>query len=259
MYFSLSIILSVLLSYCTVFSAAASADCFRQEGTLEIIQSNITSRISAGVACSKAANQSCLLESDGLVSAPSTLNITTAHTAEVFDAIGKAVNSPFPFNESGYGDVSRMSISIGPGENGYISYNLYLRCYDGVIENECFDDIPAGMPVKACQPWGNVIISGEVFPRLNSTFEFVPTDEATALNMTDNPAAALKAEVDSGTANGTGSDTASGTGSGTASGPDSGPDSGAVKLLGQGGWWSSMVMMTVVMTTMGIGSLFFAI
>lgn len=176
-----------------------------------------------------------MVQSSGLVNAKSTLNITTTHTAEVFDAIGKAVNTPF--NESMYGDVSGFSFTIGPGKNGYASYNYALFCYDGVINNECFDDISADVPVMACQPrsGGNVAAG---FPRLEGLWAFVSTDEKTALNMTNNPAANVKPDADSDVDNDTGRDS----------------HSGAVKLFGQRGWWSSMMMMTIVMTVTRIGS-----
>lgn len=205
------------------------------------MQSN-TSRISAGVICSKEREQPCLIQAGRFLETRSTLNITTAYTAEVFDAIGKAVD--VSFNESTYGNVGDIAVSIGPGDNGYISYNYTLDCYDGVIEKGCFDDI-AGVPVRACHPRG--VSSTGKFPFLEGRSLYVKTDEETALKMTDNPAVTVEPEVDS--------DANNPTDSAPESPPDSPPDSSAIKLLGQRGWLSSM---TIMMTTMGIGSIVLA-
>lgn len=213
MSFSFFAVLSVLLAYYTVSSAAASADCLRQTG-FPANSSSIPARISVGVACSETENRTCSVQSGGYVEASSTLNITTSHTADILDTFGKAHN--VPFNQVKYVDGSNSEFNVEPGQNGYIGYTFSQRCYTGVIEGDCFDDVSTGTPVTACRPRIEQNISNE--PTLQGDITFVDTDEATARNMTDNPALAVKPKA-----------------------------SGAVDLLGQGGWRSSLLMVTIVM------------
>lgn len=242
MHASLSILLSLLLPYCTTFSAAASVDCFHQIGDSYTTPSNTTSQISAMVECSRSENRTCQLPSGGFLNVPSTLTINSTPTAEIFETIGKAVKTEF--KKSLYGAVPNSTFPIQPGQTGYIAFTSILRCYDGVIVgSECFDDVPAGESVTACQP---SILSGHTsqgVPNLNGVAAFVTTTgERTASNRADNPAASL---TDSPAAISTDNPAAT-------TEPDA--DSGAVKLLSQGGWWPTMMMLTVVMAAMGIGS-----
>lgn len=162
------------------------------------------------------------------MNAPSTLNINTTHTTELFDAIGKAVKTEF--KESIYGAVPNVTFTVDPGQTGYIGFTVTLRCYDGVIEGaNCFDDVPAGVSITACQPGSLSGDTSQGVPNLDGTAAFVNTDRETAFNTTNNPAATAKPNA----------------------------NSGAVKVLGQGGWWSTM-MMTAAVTAMGIGSCFVA-
>ena len=232
MYPSLTIFFSILLPYCTVLSAAASADCFRQEGDSYTTPANHSDRISIGVTCSAAENKNCIVESGGFVNAQSTLNINTTDPVEIFDAIGRAVNTDF--KASLYGRVSNASITVGPGRNGYVGFTVFLRCYDGVVGDgkDCFDDVPAGVSVTACQP---ATLSGKSLDRIpyfDGVSSFISTDPETASKITTNPAA-------------------------TETNDEPVKESGAVRF-GQGG---GALMMTTIMTVvlgMGIGSCWFA-
>ena len=225
MYVSFFAIVSVLLAYYTVPSAAASADCLRQTG-FPANSSSIPARISVGVACSKTENRTCSVQSGGYVKAASKLNITTKHTADVFDTFSKSFN--VPFDQVKYVDGSGSEYDVGLGTSGYIGYTFSQTCYTGVIDKDCFDDIPTGTPVTACRPQiQQTNVHGP--PSLQGRIEFVNTDEATARNMTDNPALAVKPK-----------------------------DSGTVTLLGHEGWQPSLLMVTIVMTIMKVGNYFVA-
>lgn len=222
MHFSFFAILSVLLAYYAVPSAAASADCLRQIGFAVNLPS-IPARISVGVVCPKAENRNCSsVRSGGYLKAASTLNITTRHTADVFDTFDKSFN--VPFDQVKYVDGSGSEYDVGPGMSGYIGYIFSQTCYTGVIEKDCFNDIPTGTPVTACRPQIQQR-NADGPPSLDGHIEFVNTDEATARNMTDNPALAVKPK-----------------------------DSGAVNLLSHEGWRPSLLAVTMVMTIMKVGN-----
>lgn len=239
MYFSFFAILSVLLAYYTVFSAAASADCFRKIGNITTSETSV--RVSAGLACAKTEKRNCTIQAFGYANASSTLNISTIHAAEVLDTIGEAFN--ISFNKVRYESINGSFYPISPGMNGYINFTFSFWCYSGVIAKDCFDDIPVGVPIKACQPQSS---TGDmsVPSYLVSSIDLIVTDEATARNMTDNPALAIKPPKDSGANNDTDIS------------PNTSPHSGAVNLLGQGNWPSSLLMMTIVMTITKIGNYF---
>lgn len=232
MYPSLTIIFCVLLPYCAVLSAAASADCFRQEGDSYTTPTNHSDPISVGVTCSTAENKNCTIESGGFLNAQRTLNVNTTDPAEIFDAIGKAVNTDF--KEFLYGRVPNVSRTVGPGSNGYIGFTVYLRCYKGVVGDgkDCFDDVPAGVSLTACQP---ATLSGkdsQGIPDFEGMASFVNTDQETASKITTNPATtATNAPV------------------------ADDKDSGAVMFGQRGG--SLMMMVTTVVVGMGIGSCWF--
>ena len=225
---SLSIILSVFVGYCTVFSTAApSEDCFKQEGDLYTTTEDGASRTSAAIACSARANVPCKLPFGGFLNEPRTLNISSTHTDEIFDLIGKVVDTEF--KKSIYGSVTTGNFTVEPGQTGYMAFTQYLACNDGVIVgSECFDDVPAGTSVAACRPETLGGTDSKGLPILNGASTFVRTgqDPEVAPTATGNPAATTK--------------------------PDA--DSGAVKLLGQGGWWPTMMMAAVVMAAMGMGT-----
>ena len=182
--------------------------------------------------CSAAENKNCIVESGGFVNAQSTLNINTTDPVEIFDAIGRAVNTDV--KASLYGRVSNASITVGPGRNGYVGFTVFLRCYDGVVGDgkDCFDDVPAGVSVTACQP---ATLSGKSLDRIpyfDGVSSFISTDPETASKITTNPAA-------------------------TETNDEPVKESGAVRF-GQGG---GALMMTTIMTVvlgMGIGSCWFA-
>lgn len=178
MYLSLPIILSGLLSYCTVFSAAASADYFRQEGYNYTTPSEITSRFSAGMACSKVANRTCILQSNGLMNARSPLYPNMTCTAVVFDIIDTFAKSLILFEESIKSRLPRDTITLEVEQNDYSSPIFSLTCYSSVIENVCFDKIPVNVPVTVSQPKG-FENKAEGITRLYSTSVIVNTDEDT--------------------------------------------------------------------------------
>lgn len=225
---SLSIILSVLVGYCTIFSTAApSKDCFKQERERYTKPADGASRTSATIACSARANVTCELPNGGFLNEPRTLNINSAHTDEIFDLIGKVVGTEF--KKSTYGSVPNGTLTIQPGQTGYMAFTQILACYDGVfVGNDCFDDVPPGTSVTACLPATMGGKGRDGIPYLDGVSAFVTTgaNPEVAPTATDNPAATTK--------------------------PDA--DSGAVKLLGQGGWWPAMMMSAVVMAAMGMGS-----
>ena len=242
MYTSLPIILSVLLPYCAVFSAAASDDCFKQTRDSYTTTSNTTSRVSAPIVCSEAENKTCDLPSGGFLNVPSSLTIKSAHEAEIFDTIGKVVNTEF--KKSVYGAVSNSTFPIEPGRSGHVGFTAILRCYDGVIVgSECFDDVPAGQEVTACHPSVLPGNNPNGVPTLEGVSAFVTTGNGTALDTTDNSATSS-----------TGGSAAMSTDNPAATTkPDD--DSGAVKLFGQGSSWSTMMLMvTVAVVATGIGS-----
>lgn len=237
MYFQFYNTLSILLAYCTVSSAAASADCFTGIGSSYTTSSDASARITAGFTCS---NSTCTIRSGGYVKESSTLNITTRHTTEVLGTIGRAFN--VSFNEVKYEQMNAENI-FGPRQNGYIIYNYSLLCYLGVIEKHCFDDIPAGTPVMACRPRSQAEDPNGPNYR-DGHLTFVETDEATARSITDNPALTLKLPDDNGTNNNTNATNAT---------IYSSTESAAINLLGQGGWRSSILTTAIVMTVTKTG------
>lgn len=240
---SLAIVLSVLVGYCTVFSGAASVDCFKQEGDGYTTTWNTTSRISAPISCSMSANRTCELASGGFLNVPSTLSITSTHTDEILETIGKAVDTEF--KKSVYGAVPNSTFTLQPGQTGYVGFTATLRCNDGVIVgSECFDDVPAGQSVTACRPSTLGGDNSKGVPNLDGVAAFVTVDDDDLFDNTDNPAAS---STDTPVPISTDNPAAT-------TKPDA--DSGAVKLLGQGGVWSTttIVMVTIVMAAMGIGS-----
>lgn len=88
--------------------------------------------------------------------------------------------------------------------------------------------MPAGTSVTACRPATLSGKNSKGVPNLDGVSAFVTTgeDPEVAPTATDNPAATTK--------------------------PDA--DSGAVKLFGQGGWWSATMMVAVVLAAMGMGN-----
>ena len=244
---SFSIILSVLVGYCTVFSAAApSKDCFKQERDSYTTTSNTTSRISAPIACSKSANRTCDLPSGGFLNVPSTLSISSTHAGDIFALIGKVVDTEF--KKSIYGAVPNTTLTIQPGQTGYMAFTNILVCYDGVIVgSECFDDVAAGTSVTACRPSTLRVLSPEGVPKLDGVAAFVTTTDDTLFDTPDNPAAS---STDDSEATPKSTDNPAATTEPNADSRDA--DSGAVKLLSQIGWWPAMIV-TIVMATMGMG------
>lgn len=230
MYSSFFAILSfffLLLAYYTASSTAAEADCLRKTGS-PVTSSSAPTRISVGVVCSKTENRNCTIRSGGFVEIQRTTNLTTtSHNAEeIVDTFGKAYN--VTFNSVTYVDVSRAEFVVEPGRNGYIGYTYSQRCYTGVIEKDCFDDIPIGTPVTTCQPYMQRNDTVGLWS-LPSKKEFFDTDEATARKMTTNPALRVSPDL-----------------------------SGAAHLLSHGGWPSSLLMVIMVMTVVRIGDYFIA-
>lgn len=222
---SLSIILSVLVGYCTVFSAAAaSKDCFKQKRNSYTKPEDGASIISAPIACSKLANATCQLPYGGFLNQPRTLSISSTHTDDIFDLIGKVANTEF--KKSIYGAVPNGSYAILPGQTGQVDFTQILECYDGtIVRSQCFDDVPAGTSVTACRPFTLSGKDSKGVQYLNGVAAFVTTggDPEVPPKSTDNPAANTK--------------------------PDG--NSGAVRLFAQG---DLMMMITLMAATIGIGS-----
>ena len=242
MQFSFFASLSVLLTYCIVFSAAASPDCFTRIGNGSTTTSDVSARVTTGLICSISTCETTL---SGYVNESSTLDITTSHTAEVLETMGTAFN--VPFNEVKFEAMGGRWM-IGRGQTGYISYDYSLLCYEGVIEKDCFDDIPVGTPVMACRPRN----TGEDPNGPNyrdGRLTFVETDEATAQSMTDNPALAVELpDADDSSTNNISDTTIYNT-----------PESGAINLLGQGSWQSSLLTVTMLVAVMTTGNYIAAI
>ena len=220
MYCSLSLVFSIFLSCCAVFSAAASADCFTPQGDSYTTPTNLTQRTSVGIVCSKAANKTCTVHSEGSMTVQSTLNVTPDpdDVDSLFEAVGKAFNAETP--KSITGTIPNGTYTVAPGKAGHVGFTLTLRCYDGTVGGgDCFKNVAAGASVTACVPstlGGNMDV-----PNLDGTAGFVQTDEATAAAETDVPNLVVKDA-------------------------DSAAVGGAV-------WSRTMMMMTIVMMGMAMG------
>jgi hypothetical protein len=173
---------------CPAFTAAASADCFKQQRDSYTTSAKDTKRISAGVACPESAAQPCSLETGGFVNATSTLNITTGNTAEVFAAVGRAANTQFAVFLNG--SVANQTITVEPGRTGYFGFTVTYRCYAGVLE-DCRAEVgvPNGTAVEACQPATLDSETSQGVPIMDGSGSFVDTDQKTIADMTTNPAA----------------------------------------------------------------------
>lgn len=239
---SLSIILSLLLPYGTLFSAAASERCFEQTGN-NSGRANGSYQVSPLGTCS---GSSCQFQYGGYLNVPSTLDFNSIHTAEIYAAIGKELK--IPFKASTYGAVCPGSSSIQAGRTGYLTFTPNLECYFGnIIGADCFSDVPPGTPVTACKAVlltehrdskGVQCFDGPQHPvfeahepvNASSIVELPPPDDSRNnphfVAYEENPALSVKPNA----------------------------ESGAVRLLllGQGGgWWPTMM---VAVAAVGVGS-----
>lgn len=225
MYRSFFAILSVFLACHTASSAAASADCLGQT-EIPANQTNDHGDITFTVHGENhplPGNENVTFISGTFVNASSTLNITTRYTADVLDTFAKAFNVSFDRVEYTFGKPVNVSTDRkeevlnerGLGE-GDVSDVVAQRCYLGVVEKDCFDDIPTGTPVKACRPL-----------RLNDDGSINPDSE----DPVQPPATTTAIPAPTVTPN----------------------DSGAVNLLGQRDWRSSLLMAMIVTAVVRIG------
>lgn len=225
MFHSSVAILSVFLAYYTVSSAAAAADCLRQTG-LPTNSSTSPTYTHVTVDCPKPDNQTCeSIQTTRYVQAKRTLNITTKYTADVFDTFSKSFNVVFKDVNSTFTSITNKPLNDStPVQTDSGDHDVPQRCYTGVIQKDCFNDIPTGTAVEACRPY---ILDETTNGPSDLGNETITTEEPTP--STTNPAP-------SATPNG----------------------SVAIHLLGHGGWRSSLLMVTMVMTMMKIGNYFVA-
>ena len=135
------------------------------------------------------------------MNASSTLNISTSRTADVFEAIGKAVKTEF--HASFYGTINNQTFQVEPGRAGFLGFTLTYRCYDGVTGDCVDDDVPSGTPLTACKPATLDGDDSQPYPALDGTTNFVTTSPESVKDMPTNPAAEIPKnapKVDSGAA-----------------------------------------------------------
>ena len=209
---------SVLLPYS--LTAAASTNCFEQQGDYVSVPAPNTERISVGVACPQSeTNKTCPLATGGKLTEPSTLNITTTGSLkELFDVIGAATGTEFA--ESLTGSVHNTTYQVESGRTGYYGFTQTYLCYSGVLK-DCVKDVKNGTAVRACRPATRQNKKADELPELDGTVAFVNTDSIS--NLTTNPANTSEK-------------------SGPAASPSSQANLG-MTVIGQGG----LVMMTVVL------------
>lgn len=225
MYCSFVAVVSVFLGYYTVSSAAASADCLRQTG-FPTNSTTYTSSSRLYLDCPKSDNGTCQYQrTTRYIEALKELNITTRNAEDVFDTFGKSFNVSFNDLHSTFVTYKPVNISSQVEDEGFRGNDVPQRCYTGVIQKDCFDDILIGTPVEACRPYN---------PGQTTNG---PSDLGDETVRPDEPPASATAYPNpTATSN----------------------DSGAVILLGQRGWRSSLLTVTMVITIMKIGSCFIA-
>jgi hypothetical protein len=81
MYPALLLVPAVFLLSCPAFSAAASGDCFKQQGESYTKSANNVQRISDGIACPGSSDQVCRVVTGGVMDVQNTLNDTKGEDA----------------------------------------------------------------------------------------------------------------------------------------------------------------------------------
>jgi hypothetical protein len=186
MYPALLLVPAVFLLSCPAFSAAASGDCFTQQGESYTKSANNVQRISEGIACPESSDQVCQLIAVGVVDVQNTLNDTKGDDAtELTGYIRQDGKIDFPVAK--WGTVPGEMYDVRPGRAGYYGFTPTYRCYVGVLGN-CLRNFTAGTWVEACRvvPLGQDLYSG--IPDVQGTTSFIDTDRDTIANMTTNPA-----------------------------------------------------------------------
>lgn len=220
MYRSFFTILSVSLACYTVSSAAASADCLGQTEVpanqsrypTDILVSNFTVSFPAR------------LNRNLHVNASSTLNISTSHTADVLDTFGQVFNVSFIPVEYTLGEFNGTSNHTKDEDERKIHDSVAQRCYIGVVEKDCFDDIPTGTSVRACRPL-TLTDDGSIDDPEDLADPVQTSATASTTTATPAPTATSK-------------------------------NSGAVNFVGQGDWRSSLLMVMIVTTVVRTGLYF---
>jgi hypothetical protein len=186
MYLAFYIIHPVLLLSSAAFSAAASADCFKQQGDRFTKSTGLTERISPGIVCSNSTTSFCDLQTGGFVNAEGSVNISTDARSEIFDAVGKAAD--MEVRETVYGSAPNVTYRVEPGQAGFYGFTIKLICYDGVL-GDCIANVPNGTAVEVCTPGKLRAPSSLGVPILEGDSAFVNMNPESVVNMTTNPAA----------------------------------------------------------------------
>ena len=178
--------LRLLLLAIPTYNVLAATDCFTQAGDTYNKPANSTHRISAGVDCTDSKNNAtCPIEAFGYVAESATINVTTASTLKIYDAIRQSTGKPF--NSTIIGTVSNSTSDISHGEVGYEGFTANLKCFAGTLGDCIGDDFEDGTAVEACTPIALDSVDGDGFHVIDGTEAFVESDDAS--DMKTNPAA----------------------------------------------------------------------
>lgn len=121
-----------------------------------------------------------------------TLNITSASTPKIFDAVRQKVDKPF--NDTLTGVTSSTLMALNRNESGYIGFTTEMRCFAGTLGDCIGGDVEPGTAIEACTPTvlndDYTATDDDGFLALDGTIAFVSADASQVANMSTNPAAA---------------------------------------------------------------------
>lgn len=183
MYSIISSTTFIVFSYYISSIAAASLECFQQQGDSFTIPSPDSTRVSVGVTCLES---HCDLRPAGFVNANSTLNVTLPAPAEIFVAVGRANNITFP--QSVYGAVSdRNLFIIGENQSAFVAFTITYQCFDGFM-TDCAREKPNVVAIGACRPLLTSEHDLQGVPIFEGNLSLVKTTSSNVANMSTNPA-----------------------------------------------------------------------